>query len=68
MAFVVSGLTPLVGFYLQSGRLELLPLLAVVPLCGLQFAQMLSIEFPDAAGDAQRVSARWWYGSAGPGQ
>lgn len=52
VAFVVAGLTPLVGFYLQTGWLELLPLLAVIPLCCLQFAQMLTIEFPDAAGDA----------------
>ncbi|MFQ5342451.1 MAG: prenyltransferase [Anaerolineae bacterium] len=51
VALVVAGLTPLVGFYLQSGRLGLLPLLAVVPLGCLQFAQMLSIEFPDRAGD-----------------
>ncbi len=52
VAFVVAGLTPLVGFYLQSGRLALLPLLAVIPLGCLQFAQMLSVEFPDTAGDA----------------
>lgn len=52
VASVVAGLTPLVGFYLQSGRLAPLPLLAVTPLCCLQFAQMLSIEFPDRVGDA----------------
>jgi len=52
VAFVVAGLTPLVGFYLQAGRLILPPLLAVAPLACLQFAQMLSIEFPDRVGDA----------------
>jgi 1,4-dihydroxy-2-naphthoate octaprenyltransferase len=51
-ALLVPGLTPLLGFYLQAGRLESLPLLAVLPLCCLQFAMLLLIEFPDAAGDA----------------
>jgi 1,4-dihydroxy-2-naphthoate polyprenyltransferase len=50
-ALLVPGLTPLVGFYLQTGRLAALPLLASAPLCCLQFASMLAIEFPDAAGD-----------------
>jgi 1,4-dihydroxy-2-naphthoate octaprenyltransferase len=52
VALLVTGLTPLVGYYLQSGRLTLLPLLAVAPLAGLQFAMLLAINFPDAAGDA----------------
>jgi 1,4-dihydroxy-2-naphthoate octaprenyltransferase len=52
VAILVTGLTPLVGFYLQSGRLALLPLLAVLPLACLQFAMLLAINFPDAAGDA----------------
>ena len=50
--FLVPGMTPLLGFYLQAGRLESLPLLAVLPLCFLQFAMLLLIEFPDATGDA----------------
>jgi len=52
VALVVPGLTPLVGYYLQVGRLDRLPLLMVVPLCCLQFAMLLAIEFPDAVGDA----------------
>jgi 1,4-dihydroxy-2-naphthoate octaprenyltransferase len=52
VALVVPGLTPLVGFYLQTGRLDGLSLLAVVPLCCLQFAMLLVVEFPDAVGDA----------------
>ncbi len=51
-ATVVPGLTPLVAFYLQTGRIEPLPLLASVPLWYLQFAMFMCIEFPDAAGDA----------------
>lgn len=66
-AVVVTGLTPLVGFTLQAGSLSdgnpldafpgvparILPLLlAILPLAGLQFAMLLTIEFPDAAGDA----------------
>jgi 1,4-dihydroxy-2-naphthoate polyprenyltransferase len=50
-ALLVAGMTPLVGFYLQTGRVGL-PLLGVLPLCCLQFAMLLTIEFPDAIGDA----------------
>lgn len=56
-ALVVTGLTPLFGFHLQMGRLSWLPLLSVLPLCCLQFAMLLTIEFPDAIGDA-RVGKR----------
>jgi 1,4-dihydroxy-2-naphthoate octaprenyltransferase len=49
---LITGLTPLVGFYLQAGRLMLLPLLAVIPLIILQFIMLVLIEFPDAQGDA----------------
>jgi len=52
VALVSPGLVPLVGFYLQTGRFEPLPFLAVLPLSCLQFAMLLAIEFPDAAGDA----------------
>jgi 1,4-dihydroxy-2-naphthoate octaprenyltransferase len=51
-ALFVPGLTPVIGFYLQMGRLTWLPLLAVPPLCCLQFAMLMSINLPDAAGDA----------------
>jgi 1,4-dihydroxy-2-naphthoate octaprenyltransferase len=50
-ALLVAGMTPLVGFYLQTGRVGV-PLLGVLPLCCLQFAMLLTIEFPDAVGDA----------------
>jgi 1,4-dihydroxy-2-naphthoate octaprenyltransferase len=52
VAVVVSGLVPLTGFYVQAGQWTLLPFVAIAPLAGLQFAMLLSIEFPDAAGDA----------------
>src|SRR5262249_5146369 len=48
----VSGLVPLTGFYLQATQWRLLPFVAIAPLWGLQFTMLLSIEFPDAAGDA----------------
>jgi 1,4-dihydroxy-2-naphthoate polyprenyltransferase len=51
-AVLVSGLTPLTGFYLQRGQLELLPILALIPLLCLQFCMLLAVEFPDAAGDS----------------
>lgn len=53
-AVVVPGLVPVIAFLLQAGGARGLPalLLAQVPLVGLQFAMLLAIEFPDAAGDA----------------
>ncbi len=50
-AVLVGGLTPLTGFYLQSGRLELLPFLAIVPVICLQFCMLLAVSFPDVLGD-----------------
>ncbi len=50
-ALLVPGLTTLLGFQVQRGQIALLPLLAVVPLCCFQFAMLLSVNFPDAAGD-----------------
>jgi 1,4-dihydroxy-2-naphthoate octaprenyltransferase len=59
-ALVVTGLTPLSGYLLQAGaemsppRLgagHILPL-ALLPPALLQFNMLLTIEFPDAAGDA----------------
>jgi 1,4-dihydroxy-2-naphthoate octaprenyltransferase len=51
-AILITGLTPIVGFYLQAGSLVLLPFLVVFPICCFQFAMLLVINFPDAAGDA----------------
>lgn len=51
-ALLVPGLAPLIGFYLQYGALTPPPFLAAVPLCCLQFAMLLAVDFPDAAGDA----------------
>ncbi len=52
VAVIVTLLTPLLGYKLQAGRLALAPLLAVAPLFALQFAMMLTLELPDATGDA----------------
>ena len=49
---LVPVLTTLVGFQLQTGQLVLLPLLAALPLSCIQFAMLLSVNFPDAEGDA----------------
>jgi 1,4-dihydroxy-2-naphthoate polyprenyltransferase len=63
-AVVVTLLTPLVAFVLQVGAggfiagvhglgdLAAMILPAILPLAALQFAMLLAIEFPDAAGDA----------------
>ena len=50
-AILITGMTPLVGFYLQAGRLASLPFLAVFPLCCMQMAMLLTVNFPDEAGD-----------------
>ena len=51
-AIVVTGLVPWLGFVLQGGLGVSVLLLAIVPLAMLQFAMLLAIEVPDAAGDA----------------
>ncbi|HYQ26135.1 MAG TPA: prenyltransferase [Polyangiaceae bacterium] len=51
-ALVVTVLTPLLGFYTQAGVWRSPLLLACVPLACLQFSMLLTIELPDAAGDA----------------
>jgi len=53
-AVVVTGLVPLLGFDLQAPDLAgaRLLALALVPVFLLQFAMLVAIEFPDAAGDA----------------
>ena len=53
----------MIGYYLQAGALAWMPLLAVLPLCCFQFAMLLAVEFPDAAGDRQagkrNLVVRW---------
>lgn len=53
-ALVVTGLVPLLGFVLQAPDRAGLGMLglAVVPVALLQFAMLVAIELPDAAGDA----------------
>jgi 1,4-dihydroxy-2-naphthoate polyprenyltransferase len=68
-AIVVTGLTPLCGFLGTAGGwtpgAPMLPVLGLtlLPLAALQFAMLLTIEFPDAAGDAavgkRTLVVRW---------
>jgi len=66
-ALVVTVLTPLLGFYAQTGELRGAFFLACFPLACLQVAMLLTIELPDASGDAAqgkrtlvvRFGARW---------
>jgi 1,4-dihydroxy-2-naphthoate octaprenyltransferase len=51
-ALLVAGLTPIVGYYLQTGDFARVLLPTVAPLVLLQFNMLLAINFPDAAGDA----------------
>lgn len=50
-AVLVAGITPLVGYYTQTGRLAWLPLLAAVPLICFQLAMLLAVHLPDVEGD-----------------
>lgn len=54
VALVVTGLVPFTGFYLQAPELlGMRPLLlALAPLCLLQFAMIVGVSFPDAVADA----------------
>ncbi len=49
---IVTLLVPLIGFSSQSRTIEPLALVSAAPLCFLQFAMLLAVEFPDEAGDA----------------
>ena len=51
-ALVVTLLVPLFGYDLQAGALAAPIFCAAALPCALQFAMLLAIEFPDAAGDA----------------
>jgi 1,4-dihydroxy-2-naphthoate octaprenyltransferase len=51
-AAVVTLCVPLLGYYLQAGEVHPRVLAACVLPCLLQFAMLLAIELPDAAGDA----------------
>jgi 1,4-dihydroxy-2-naphthoate octaprenyltransferase len=62
-AAVVTFLVPWLGFVLQNGVVSpALPLALITP-CVLQFAMLLAIEWPDAAGDAatgkRTLVVRW---------
>jgi 1,4-dihydroxy-2-naphthoate octaprenyltransferase len=48
---LITGLTPIVGYTAQAGYLAGLPFLAVFPLACFQFAMLIVINVPDAAGD-----------------
>ena len=51
-AFVVTLCVPLLGYYAQAGELAPRIFAACLLPCVLQFAMLLAIELPDAAGDA----------------
>ena len=51
VALIVPVLTPLVGYTFQTGTPGALSLLAAFPLACLQFCLILSVHWPDAAGD-----------------
>jgi hypothetical protein len=63
---VVTLCVPLLGYYLQAGELHPAIFAACLLPSVLQFAMLLAIELPDAAGDASPASARWWCGWARP--
>ena len=51
-AFVVTLCVPLLGYYAQAGEVHPRIFAACLLPCVLQFAMLLAIELPDAAGDA----------------
>jgi 1,4-dihydroxy-2-naphthoate polyprenyltransferase len=51
-AGIVAVLTPLLGYYLQAGKIDPLLLMATLPLALLEFNMLLSVHLPDAEADA----------------
>ncbi len=51
-SLIVAVFTPLTGFYVQTGSLNNLLFLAVLPLVLLEFNMLLSVHLPDADSDA----------------
>jgi 1,4-dihydroxy-2-naphthoate octaprenyltransferase len=49
---IVTLLVPLIGFTAQARTLEPIAFASAAPLCFLQFAMLLAVEFPDEVGDA----------------
>jgi 1,4-dihydroxy-2-naphthoate octaprenyltransferase len=62
-AFLLAVLTPLVGFYVQAGRLDIIPFLAILPLFYFQFNMLLIVNYPDEEADAavgkRTLLVRW---------
>ena len=54
-SLTVALLTPLTGYYLQTGTLTRTSILALIPLWAIQFDMLLAVEFPDVAGDRLAV-------------
>ncbi|OAN42793.1 ubiquinone biosynthesis protein UbiA [Chloroflexus islandicus] len=50
-AVLVPGMTALAGFMLQTGTIQPIIILAIIPLCLLQFAMLVAVSLPDVAGD-----------------
>src|SRR5262249_45288098 len=51
-SFLLAGLTPLVGYYVQAGWPQPAFWWLLAPLLGLQFAMLVTVSLPDVAGDA----------------
>lgn len=58
-ALVVPLFTPLAGFLVQSKHLELFPITLSAPLVFLQIAMLVTIGFPDYAGDRAVGKVSW---------
>lgn len=50
-AVLVPGMTALAGFVLQTGTIQPTIVVALIPLCLLQFAMLVAVSLPDVAGD-----------------
>lgn len=59
VTIVVPLLTPLAGFIVQAGQLTWLPVLLCIPLSMLLMAMLLTLEFPDEAGDRIAEKKSW---------
>lgn len=66
-ALLVPGMTALTGFVLQTGTVQPIILLTILPLCLLQFAMLIAVSLPDVVGD-RKVGKRTLAVMFGPQQ
>ncbi len=68
-ALIIAGATPLLGYYIQTHRIDPLLIAVIAPLILVQFATVLAVSLPDSEADAasgkRTLVVRLGHGRAG---